>query len=90
MPKSTKGHNLMHFSFTGLHTKYLISGPYGFREESFLSCSHFKSMGANEHRDVANLDPWGMVGRIYVDDHLTFLHTKYLSSGPCGLRKENF
>ena len=29
---------------------------------------------------VANLDPRGMVGRIYVGDHLTLLHTKYLSS----------
>ena len=47
-------------------------------------------MGANEHQDVANLDPRGMVGRIYVGNHLTLLHTKYLSSGPCGLRKEDF
>ena len=27
--------------------------------------------------------PWGMVGRIYKDDHFTLLHTKYESSGPC-------
>ena len=32
------------------------------------------SMGANEPRDVANLDPRGMVGRIYVGDHLILLH----------------
>ena len=44
-------------------------------------------MGANEPRGVANLDPRGMVGRIFVGDHLTLLHTKYLSSGPYGLRK---
>ena len=41
-------------------------------------------MGANEPRGVANLDPRSMVGRIYVGDHLTLLHTKYLSSGPSG------
>ena len=29
-----------------LHTKYISSGPHGFREEDFLSFSHYKSMGA--------------------------------------------
>ena len=38
-------------------------------------------MGANDPRGVANLDPKGMVCRIYVGDHLILLHTKYLSSG---------
>ena len=73
-----------------LHTKYLSSGPYGFREEDFWSFSHYKSMGDNEHRGVANLDPSGMIGRIYVGDHLMLLHTKYLSSGPYGFREEDF
>ena len=45
-------------------------------------------MGANEPRGMANLDPSGMVGRIYVGDHLTLLHTKYLSSGPYGFKKK--
>ena len=45
-------------------------------------------MGDNEHRGVANLDPKGMIGRIYVGDHLMLLHTKYLSSGPYGLRED--
>ena len=89
MPKSTKGHNLVCFSFKFLHTKYLSSGLYGFREED-LSFSHFKSMGANAPRGVANLYPRGMVGRTYVDDHLMLLHTKYLSSGPYSFRKEDF
>ena len=89
MPKSTKGHNLVHFSFKLLHTKYLSSELYGFREED-LSFSYFKSMGANELRGVASLEPRGMVGRIYVGDHLTLLHTKYLSSGPYGFRKDDF
>ena len=26
---------------------------------------------------MANLDPRGMIGRIYVEYHLTLLHTKY-------------
>ena len=45
-------------------------------------------MGANEPRGVANLDPRGMVGRIYVGDHLTLLQTKYLSSKPYGFRED--
>ena len=71
-----------------LHTKYLSSGPYGFREEDFLSFFHYKSMGGNEPRGVVNFDPRGMVGRIYVGDHLTLLHTKYLSSGRYGFRED--
>ena len=49
-------------------------------------------MRANEPRSVANLDPRGMVGRIYVGDHLTLLHahTKYQSSGPHSFREEDF
>ena len=41
---------------TLLHTKYISSGPHGFRED-FFSFSHFKSMGANDPRGVASLDP---------------------------------
>ena len=37
---------------------------------------------------VANLDPRGMTGRIYVGDHLTLLHTRYLNSGPYGFRED--
>ena len=61
--------------FTLLHTKYISSGPHCFREEDFLSFSHYKSMGDNDTRGVANLDLRGIVGRIYVGDHLTSLHT---------------
>ena len=43
---------------------------------------HYKSMEANEPRGTFSVDPRGMVGRIYVGDHLMLLHTKYLSSGP--------
>ena len=53
-------------------------------------CESRKSVGANEPRGVASLYPRGMVGGIYVGDHLTLLHTKYLSSGPYGFREEDF
>ena len=46
--------------------------------------------GDNEPRGLANLDPRGMVGRIYVGDHFTLLHTKYLSSEPYGFREKDF
>ena len=35
--------------YTLLRTKYISSGPDGFREGDFLSFSHYKSLGANEH-----------------------------------------
>ena len=34
--------------YTLLHTKYISSGPHGFREEDYLSFSNYKSMGAND------------------------------------------
>ena len=37
-----------------------------------------------------NLDPRGMIGRIYVEYHLTLLHTKYTSFRPNGFREEDF
>ena len=49
---------------------YISCGPHGFREEDFfLGLSHHKSMGVNDPWDVANLDPRGMVGRIYIGDY---------------------
>ena len=47
-------------------------------------------MGANDPRGTANLDPRGMVGRIYVGDHQTSLHAQSVSSGPYGFREEDF
>ena len=38
------------------------------------------TMGDDDPRGVANLDPRGMIGRIYVEYHLTLLHTKYTRS----------
>ena len=47
-------------------------------------------MAANDPQGMANLDPRGLIGRIYVVDHYTLLHTKYISSGPHGFREEDF
>ena len=33
----------------------------------------------DDPRGTANLDPRGMIGRIYVEYHFTLLHTKYTS-----------
>ena len=52
-----------------LHTKYVSCGRHGFREEDFLRFSHYKSMGANDPLGMANLDPRGLIGRIYEGDH---------------------
>ena len=38
----------------------------------------------------ACMDPRGMVGRIYKEDHYTLLHTKYENSGSCGFGEEDF
>ena len=38
----------------------------------------------------ARMNPRGMVGRIYKEDHYTLLQTKYESSGPCGFGEEDF
>ena len=44
-------------------TYYISSGPHCFREEDFLSFSHYKSMGINNPRGVANLDPRAWLAR---------------------------
>ena len=36
------------------------------------------------------VDHRGTVGRIYKEEHLILLQTKYESSGPCGLGEEVF
>ena len=38
----------------------------------------------------ARMDPRGTVGRIYEEDHLTLLHTKYENLGPCAFGEEDF
>ena len=66
-PRGLTGRIYVVDHYRPLHTKYISSGPHGFREEDFLSFSYYKPMGAN--------DPRGMVGRIYEGDHLTSLNT---------------
>ena len=39
---------------------------------------------------MVSLGPRGLIGRIYVRDHYTLLHTKYIRCGPYGFRKEEF
>ena len=41
-------------------------------------------------RGVANLDPRGIIGRIYEGYHKTLLHTKYIGFRPCSFREEDF
>ena len=60
------------------------------KKKIFLSFPHYMSMGANDPQGMASLDPKGLIGRIYVVDHYTLLHTKYISSGPHGFREEDF
>ena len=65
-PRITIGRNYKGAYLTLLHPKYKNSGPHGFREEDFfLRFSYYKSMEANDPPGVANLDTWGMIGRIY-------------------------
>ena len=55
----------------------------------FIFC-YYMTMGDDDPRGVANLDPTGVIGMIYVENHLTLLHTKYTSFRPCGFREEKF
>ena len=59
-------------------------------EKIFLCFSQCKSMGANDHRGGVIFDNRGMVGRIYIEDNYTLLHTRYETSGPYGFGEEDF
>ena len=53
-----------------VHTKFGLSRSIHFQDiEQKLNSD-------DDPRGVANLDPRGMTGRIYVEYHLTLLHTK--------------
>ena len=45
---------------TLLHPKYISCGPHGFREEDFLSFSHYKSMGATDPTGRGPFGPKGL------------------------------
>ena len=57
-------------------------------EEILLCFSHYKSIGAIDPLGVASLDPRELIGRIYVRHHKTFLHIKYISYWPLGLKED--
>ena len=69
VPRGLSGRIYVGDHYTLLHTQYISSGPHGFGEEDFLSFSHYKSMGANDHQGLARLDPRNLICRIYVGDH---------------------
>ena len=48
------------------------------------------TMGDDDHRCVANLDPKVMIGRNYKGAYKALLHRKYKSSGPHGFRVDFF
>ena len=75
--------------YTLLHNSICKLWASWFRKEDFLSFSHYKSMGANEPPEQGQFGP-KKLGRIYVVDHYTLLHTKYISSGPHGFREEDY
>ena len=47
-------------------------------------------MEAKKPKGLANLEPRGMVGMIFVGDHQALLYTKYISCGSYGYGKEDF
>ena len=59
----------------------------GCRVEDFFMYFHYKSVVHNAW-GVACMDPRGMVGWIYKEDHYT--QTKYESSGPYHFGEEDF
>ena len=46
------------------------------------------NIGDDDPRGVANLDPRGMISRIYIEFHSKLLHTKYTSFRRCGFRED--
>ena len=46
-------------------------GSHGFREDFFLSLSHFKSIETNDAMASTCIDTRSMDSRIYVGDHKT-------------------
>ena len=69
---------------TLLHIKSVSSGPHGFREEDFLGFLLILSLWELiTPLGTANLDPRGMVGRIYVGE--TTKHRYILNQSALGL-----
>ena len=85
-PRGTVGRIYKEDHYALLPTKYESSGPCGFGEDFFYV---LPMTPPPPPPGGARMDPRGMVGRIYKEDHYTLLHTKYESSGPCGFGKED-
>ena len=91
-PRGTVGSIYKGEYYTLVHTTYESSGPYGFGEEDFFKFFFFPIVSLWElltPQGGAISDPRGMLGRIYVQLHITMLHTKYRSFGCCGFREED-
>ena len=69
-------HNKDYYSL--LQTTYKSFASCSFREEDFFIFSHSKSMGTNEPRGEAILDPRVTNGRFNVEPFITLLHTKHI------------
>ena len=63
-----------------LHTKYISS-------KGFFSIISLRELITPW--GMASLGPRGLIGSIYVRDHKTLLHTKYISCRPHGFRVED-
>ena len=69
---------------------FLTPGAWlaGFIKKTTKHC-YIQNMKALGHvLSEKKMDPRGMVGRIYKEDHYTLLHTKYESSWPCGFGED--
>ena len=83
--------NLVKDLYMMLHTKYLSSSLYGFREEDFLSFHYISLCKTSPPQGGANFGPRVMILTNLVKDlYIMMLHTRYLSSSVCGLRGEDF
>ena len=88
-PRGTVGRIYKEDHYTLLLTKYESSGPCGFGEDFFYVFT-IVSLWELMTPGGAFFDPRGMIGRIYIEDHYTLLHTKYESFGPCGFGEDFF
>ena len=71
-----------------LHTKYISCGPHGFREEDFLSFSHYKTMGTiSQHGGHLDLRTMTIFTN-FQSPFNTRLHIKFEENWPRGFRGE--
>ena len=76
-------HTSCHFS-----DKHTVGGIVFYKHAFLVSIVSLRELLTP--RGGAISDPRGMLGRIYVNLHITMLHTKYRSFGCCGFREEDF